>query len=725
MNLDSLWGVWMDTSKPDTVRLKAINSIAWDGFLFTQPDSAHSIAQLEYDYALHKGDLKWQGKALNIQGCSFLVRGDYENASTSFNRTLKIFEELNDKEGMANALGNLGLVYKNQGDLTKAIRFYERSIALNESVGNEVGVSNNLKNIARIDASRGNLAQAITYYRKSLKIEEQIGNDKGVAMTLNGIASIYELQNDYSNALRHYQKSHELSKGIEDKYGMLAPLHNMGNIFAQQGKLDSALFFYEKSFTIANEIDDLKSEAASLETIATIYLEKKNEKLAIDYYEKGLSIAKQLGDATIISTCLNGLGNVYFRQGKATAAISYYTEALDWSYKSENPTKISAAANSLYLSYKAVGNGKKALENYEVYVQMRDSLLSEENQREVIRQEYKYDYEKQAVADSIQNAEAQKVKDAQIEAQEAKLETEKNQRYALFGGLGLVSIFSGLMYNRFRVTRKQKEVIEIQKKEVEEKKEQVEKKNHEILESINYAKKLQTAVLPPAKVVKEFFNESFLLYLPRDIVSGDFYWMENKGDTSYFAVADCTGHGVPGAMLSVIGLNGLNRALNEQKLTNPKDILTSLSETVNRHFEGSDTTVRDGMDICLCSLNSKTNLLTFAGANIPVWIARKEEMIVLKGDRRAIGHDDLEREFTQQEIQLEKGDVIYLASDGYQDQLGGENYTKFMTRTFREKLLQLSDRPMEEQRAMLISELDGWKGATPQTDDVCVMSVRV
>ena len=273
--------------------------------------------------------------------------------------------------------------------------------------------------------------------------------------------------------------------------------------------------------------------------------------------------------------------------------------------------------------------------------------------------------------------------------------------------------------------RNQRDEIQEQKKEVEQKKEQVEAKNHEILESINYAKKLQTAVLPPAKVVKEFFRESFLLYLPRDIVSGDFYWMESKGDMSYFAVADSTGHGVPGAMLSVIGLNGLNRALNEQKLTNPKDILTSLSETVNRQFEKSDAMVRDGMDICLCSLNTKTNKLTFAGANNPVWIARNGEMIIMKGDRRAIGHDDLEREFTQQEIQLEKGDVIYLASDGYQDQLGGENYTKFMTATFRNKLLEISSKPLDEQRLTLISELDAWKGKIPQTDDICVMSVRV
>jgi len=146
---------------------------------------------------------------------------------------------------------------------------------------------------------------------------------------------------------------------------------------------------------------------------------------------------------------------------------------------------------------------------------------------------------------------------------------------------------------------------------------------------------------------------------------------------------------------------------------------------VNRQFEKSDAMVRDGMDICLCSLNTKTNELTFAGANNPVWIARNGEMIIMKGDRRAIGHDDLEREFTQQEIQLETGDVIYLASDGYQDQLGGENYTKFMTATFRNKLLEISSKPLDEQRLTLISELDAWKGKIPQTDDICVMSVRV
>jgi len=294
--------------------------------------------------------------------------------------------------------------------------------------------------------------------------------------------------------------------------------------------------------------------------------------------------------------------------------------------------------------------------------------------------------------------------------------------------MAILAVFGIVRWNTRRLRQRAEELqeeVNIATVEIRNQKEKVEKQNEAIIASIEYARKLQEAVLPPPKVVKEFFHDSFLLYLPRDIVSGDFYWMESKGDMSYFAVADSTGHGVPGAMLSVIGLNGLNRALNEKNLTQPKDILTSLSETVNRQFEKSDAMVRDGMDICLCSLNTKTNKLTFAGANNPVWIARNGEMIILKGDRRAIGHDDLEREFTQQEIQLEKGDVIYLASDGYQDQLGGENYTKFMTATFRNKLLEISSKPLDEQRLTLISELDAWKGKTPQTDDICVMGIRV
>jgi len=261
--------------------------------------------------------------------------------------------------------------------------------------------------------------------------------------------------------------------------------------------------------------------------------------------------------------------------------------------------------------------------------------------------------------------------------------------------------------------------------EVVEEKKKVEKQNEEIVASITYAKKLQTAVLPPARIVKEYFASSFLLYLPRDIISGDFYWMENKGSVTYFAVADCTGHGVPGAMLSVIGINGLNRALNEQGLTAPMDILTSLSEHVERHFEQSETMVRDGMDISLCALDNDSKTLVFSGANNPAWIARNGEMLVLNADRRAIGHHNADTKFTQQEFQLQDGDTIYLSSDGYQDQLGGSKTRKLMKKVFREKLLAITEEPLDKQRETLLSDLESWKGDHHQTDDICVMGIRV
>jgi ligand-binding sensor domain-containing protein/serine phosphatase RsbU (regulator of sigma subunit) len=261
--------------------------------------------------------------------------------------------------------------------------------------------------------------------------------------------------------------------------------------------------------------------------------------------------------------------------------------------------------------------------------------------------------------------------------------------------------------------------------EVVREKREVERQNHEMLESINYARRLQEAVMPSTGALGNVLPESFLLYLPRDIVSGDFYWVGRSNGIVYLAVGDCTGHGVPGAMLSVIGLNSLSHCLNDMGLTRPKDVLMQMTLDLLLAFEGSAATVRDGMDIALCALDPVHMTLTYAGANNPLWVARGDEMIQLKADRRPVGFHDRELPFTQQELALLPGDCIYLFSDGFQDQMGGPDGKKFMTRKFRDLLHLHSPKPMQDQKKALLDAFTSWRGHESQTDDICVMGVRV
>jgi serine phosphatase RsbU (regulator of sigma subunit) len=277
------------------------------------------------------------------------------------------------------------------------------------------------------------------------------------------------------------------------------------------------------------------------------------------------------------------------------------------------------------------------------------------------------------------------------------------------------------------VIRKQRDEVEKQKEIAEHRKEEVEEKNREILDSINYAKRIQTAILPPARVVKGFFNDSFVLYLPKDIVAGDFYWMEGKEDSVYFAACDCTGHGVPGAMVSVVCNTALNRSLHEFELREPGKIFDKTRELVLDNFVRSDEEVKDGMDAVLCALNLKTKQLFWSGANRPIWIYRKatREMEEKKADKQPIGMGYGNWPFSTHSLTLNEGDAIYIFTDGYADQFGGEKGKKLTIARFREFLLSIVHLPMEQQREELLRYHLDWRGQGEQVDDICIIGVRV
>ncbi len=251
----------------------------------------------------------------------------------------------------------------------------------------------------------------------------------------------------------------------------------------------------------------------------------------------------------------------------------------------------------------------------------------------------------------------------------------------------------------------------------------LEEQHKEITDSINYAKRIQSAILPPNKIVKEYLEDSFILYKPKDVVAGDFYWMEHSEGKVFFAAADCTGHGVPGAMVSVVCNNALNRSVREYGMNTPGDILDKTKELVIKEFEKSEDEVKDGMDIALCCLEG--NKLTYSGANNPLWIVRSQEIIEIKADKQPIGKFEFEKPFTTHEMDLIKGDSLYIFSDGYPDQFGGEKGKKYKTGNLKKLLLSIQNHPMEKQRNLLNDEFEKWRGSIEQIDDVCVIGVRI
>ncbi|MBL4594232.1 MAG: SpoIIE family protein phosphatase [Flavobacteriales bacterium] len=297
-----------------------------------------------------------------------------------------------------------------------------------------------------------------------------------------------------------------------------------------------------------------------------------------------------------------------------------------------------------------------------------------------------------------------------------------------------VAIFSILLIRmRFKLTKKEL----VARFALEESKHELQEKNTEIVDSINYAKRIQSALIPPVEVFKKILPESFIIFKPKDIVSGDFYWISELNTTKendsneklvVYAVADCTGHGVPGAFMSLIGLKIFNQSIKQPNINSPAEALDYLNNevfnTVNKHSD-SDNIIRDGMDVALCSINFKTLMLSFSGAKNPVYIVRNKELHEIKGDKQPIGSYAAQEPFINKEYQLEKGDMVYIFSDGFADQFGGPKGKKLKYKPFKEMLIANSDKSMDEQEKQLNNLFENWQGDLEQLDDVCVIGVRV
>jgi len=288
------------------------------------------------------------------------------------------------------------------------------------------------------------------------------------------------------------------------------------------------------------------------------------------------------------------------------------------------------------------------------------------------------------------------------------------------------------LWNQSIAIFKEKDRIEVLKKEIEE-------KHHNVTESIRYAKRIQETILPSSELTKHLFPESFVLYKPKDIVSGDFYWIETakvqnpesgeEKEIILFSVIDCTGHGVPGAFMSIFGFNLLNQAMDEHNLTKPSEILDFLSNGVMKklRLHSEEIIVKDGMDLMLCAFHPDRMKLEFAGVHNPLYLIRGEELIQYKADNHAIG-EPFNNEFTgytNYEIPLQKGDIVYVLSDGYCDQFGGPQKRKFMSKNLRDTLISLKGLSMEDQKTKLTQILQDWMGEIEQYDDITIMGIKI
>ncbi len=608
----------------------------------------------------------------------------------------------------------------------------------------------------------GNYIEAIEYYQKAMVIGEQIKNEQILLVAYGNIGSLYINLGRFKLALDFQLKSMRIAEKGNNRERLGSIYNNLCLIYTELSDFQKAIDYGKKSIELNQEFGDKASLCSAYGNLGSAYHSKKGKEdlsKALEYYNKCLSLAEETENAFETAKATLDLGEIYMSLKDHKQALKYYKEAVELAKKLEIGENLRGGYYGLYKAYNELKDTKNALTNLESYNNMLAVLGKEEREKEVSQKVMEYNYQLLSFKDSLRNAEEAKLKDLTIQAGQAQIEKDRILQVALVIGLVLVFAFGVLIFNRFRIEARQKKIIEEKNKQTEEQKLIIEEKQKEILDSISYAKRIQDSLLDNFDSVGKFFSDSFLLNLPKDIVSGDFYWIARKtltqkngndstvSDFFYLAVCDSTGHGVPGGFMSLLNMSYLSEALNEKNIQQPNKIFDYVRDRLINTISKSHQ--KDGFDGVLLCFEKKTffqgkdlkgtNLeLSYAAAYNPPLLVRNGEIKRQEVDKMPVGYSPKNQSFVLHTITLQPGDLIYLCTDGYGDQFGGANAfyqidgiksigagKKFQNRQLESLLLTNSALNMSEQKRLLNDRFIEWKGDIEQIDDICIVGIKV
>ena len=648
--------------------------------------------------------------------CAAYQQTDPNKVDFYLKEATQLSNELKAPKQIAECFFTQGLYEYGKGNFAAAKKNYQEALALFEQEKNQTRAATMIYNIGVLEVYTGNYAKANEAFFKTLKIYELLDKKDLMSNCYSAIGNVYGRQGNSKKEEEFHLKSLNLRLELKDKYGIAASYINIGNVYGRRKMYDTALSYYFKGLKIGEEIKNQKWILNALGNIGSIYAEEGKFDDALKYLSKGLFIAENIGDKKSLSTYLNTIGNCYSSLNKLPTAKGYLERGLEISKQTGNKEEIKASYQNLSDLLNKMGDYKQAYSYHVMYSNIKDSILNEENSAQINDMQAKYDSEKQEQKIELLNK--------NNEIQTAKSKQQQIIIWSIGLGLFLVLVLAFFIFRQFK--EKQKANIALQSAYIE-----IEVKNKDITDSINYARRIQTAILPSIENLQKQLSNSFIIYKPKDIVSGDFYWFAEKDNRLIVAIADCTGHGVPGAFMSMVGNDILTQIVIEKGITKPNMILTALHEGVKKSLKqdtnASDT--KDGMDIAIVSFDKKNySNVEFAGALRPLWLVKNgtKEIIEYKADKHSIGgaYSDDARAFTNHELNLDNGDSFYLSTDGYADQFGGEQGKKMMTKNMKELLISIHSKPMSEQKVILENNFQSWKANREQVDDVLVFGVR-
>lgn len=591
-------------------------------------------------------------------------------------------------------------------------------------------------NLGLVNYVWGNLDSALKLHMLCYKIGEELNNPLLQANAYTGFGLVNLDREDLQKSLDNFKKSKSFYEKTDDKKGIGHTHNMMGNVYFRMGEFDKAKEHLIKSLEIAKSIDYKELTVSVLQDLGNLFYRQNKNNLALLYYRQSLEVANLLNSDFHRAYTLNGLGQCLRKENKTNEAIAAFDSSLVYSTRSSLKNLIQEAYLGLSEIYSGKGDYKKAYNFQKLYQTYKDSIFNNESINAITKLSYVLESEKK------QQQIALLEKNIQIEKQNS--EYKVLQRNLLLIGFLFIASLSFFILNRYRNKKKanfylaiKNARIENQKEEISKKNKTIELKNKDIFDSLNYARRIQRAMLPEDAEIENAFKDYFVINMPRDIVSGDFYWYslpeevhQSNSAIKLLAVGDCTGHGVPGAFMSLMGIRALNEIVNERHVLSLENIVEQLDHSIVNSLKQKqgrgDVFINDGMDISICKWNDESKILEFLGTKRPLYYFRNGEFNEIKGCHHSIGgYMEEKKVFVKHSVQLQAGDSFYLFTDGYADQFGGSAGQKITSKKFKKILQNMQGLSMAEQEEFLLNFFHTWKSQNEQVDDILIVGIKV
>ncbi len=734
--------------------LEAYKGISTSYFYIDSFEKSQHYANLLLKQAIEMDSVRYQAYAYFRLGKIMQQQGINDSARVYIHRSLELIkEQLGDWKKIARSIySGVGRIYYDLAQYDSALWCYRKEVELKERMGDQpFYLAIAYLNIGRTHIALSNFQLALEQYQKALRTFEGINDQEGIATCNSGLGMIYEnlsqstLATDeneanYLKALGYHKTALELFRKHEKKKEEGQTLQNIGNVFsrlatnrfvARFGEMwedslykikqseilmafDSARFYYNQALNIFDELHE-ESEISKVNTnLGSIYSWARDWDKANTYINRALQQARKNNLLYETTAALYAKGESLFRQGRYDEAELAFIECSRLSEKLGLKETLRYSYERLSKLYENRGDLVRAHAYFKQAAKIKDEIFSEKSQRIMAEMQTKYETEKKE-----QQLALMKNKE---ELQESIIQRQKLMIIGAIAGSFLILMVALLMFKMFRDKQRANIILE-------EKNALITSQKQEITDSIKYASRIQTAVLPTSTLISDVLPEHFVLFLPRDIVSGDFYWMTQKNDKIVLVAADCTGHGVPGAFMSMLGVSFLYEIVNKDNILQPSEILNNLRNLIKTTLSqtGKFEEQKDGMDISLCVIDKQNQKLEWAGAYNPLYQIRKGELFEYKADKMPVAvHLNDFKPFTNHEIKYQTGDTFYMFSDGYADQFGGSDGRKFMLKRMKETFLSIWEKPMPEQKEILYKIHMEWRGdENEQVDDVLIVGFRV